>query len=38
MGRTAVRMLLDRIADPTRPPTTKRLQTTFVHRRSCGCP
>ena len=38
MGRTAVRLLLDRIADPTRPPVTKRLPTTFVHRRSCGCP
>jgi LacI family transcriptional regulator len=38
MGRTAVRLLLDRIADPDRPPVTKRLQTTFMHRRSCGCP
>ncbi|HEY0452889.1 LacI family DNA-binding transcriptional regulator [Actinophytocola sp.] len=38
MGRTAVRMLLDRIADPARPPVTKRLPTTFIHRRSCGCP
>lgn len=38
MGRTAVRLLLDRIADPCRPPTTKRLQTTFMHRKSCGCP
>jgi LacI family transcriptional regulator len=38
MGRTAVRLLLDRIADPDRPPATRRLPTTFVHRRSCGCP
>ncbi|MPZ79440.1 MAG: LacI family DNA-binding transcriptional regulator [Actinophytocola sp.] len=38
MGRTAVRMLLDRIADPARPPVTKRLPTTFIHRGSCGCP
>ena len=38
MGRTAVRLLLDRIADPSRPPTTQRLQTTFMHRSSCGCP
>jgi LacI family transcriptional regulator len=37
MGRTAVRMLLDRIADPTRKPTTARLPTTFMHRNSCGC-
>jgi LacI family transcriptional regulator len=37
MGRTAVRMLLDRIADPTRKPTTARLATTFMHRNSCGC-
>jgi LacI family transcriptional regulator len=38
MGRTAVRLLLDRIADPDRTPVTKRLPTTFMHRRSCGCP
>lgn len=38
MGRTAVRLLLDRIADPSRPPVTKRLPTTFMHRHSCGCP
>ncbi|HEX2134196.1 MAG TPA: LacI family DNA-binding transcriptional regulator [Actinophytocola sp.] len=38
MGRLAVRLLLDRIADPDRPPVTKRLPTTFVHRNSCGCP
>jgi LacI family transcriptional regulator len=38
MGRTAVRLLLERIADPTRPAVTKRLRTTFVHRHSCGCP
>jgi LacI family transcriptional regulator len=38
MGRTAVRLLLDRIADPGRAPVTKRLPTTFMHRQSCGCP
>jgi LacI family transcriptional regulator len=37
MGRTAVRMLLDRIADPNRQPQTARLATTFMHRNSCGC-
>jgi LacI family transcriptional regulator len=37
MGRTAVRMLLERIADPSRTPTTVRLPTTFMHRNSCGC-
>ena len=37
MGQTAVRMLLARIADPDRKPTTARLQTTFMHRNSCGC-
>jgi LacI family transcriptional regulator len=38
IGRTAVKMLLQRIADPTRPPTTTRLQPVLKHRRSCGCP
>jgi LacI family transcriptional regulator len=38
IGRTAVRMLLGRIADPSRPPTTTRLQPVLMHRRSCGCP
>lgn len=38
MGRTAVRLLLERIADPDRPAVTKRLPTTFIHRNSCGCP
>jgi LacI family transcriptional regulator len=37
MGRTAVRMLLARIADPSRKPATVRLATTFMHRNSCGC-
>jgi len=32
-----VRMLLDRIADPDRKPTTARLPATFMHRNSCGC-
>jgi LacI family transcriptional regulator len=38
IGRTAVRMLLGRIADPSRPPTTTRLQPVLMHRKSCGCP
>jgi LacI family transcriptional regulator len=38
MGRLAVRLLLERIADPDRPAVTKRLPTTFMHRNSCGCP
>ncbi|WP_460402016.1 LacI family DNA-binding transcriptional regulator [Actinophytocola sediminis] len=38
MGRTAVRLLLERIADPDRTAVTKRLPTTFLHRHSCGCP
>jgi LacI family transcriptional regulator len=38
IGRTAVRMLLTRIADPSRPPTTTRLQPHLMHRKSCGCP
>ncbi|MFD4669983.1 LacI family DNA-binding transcriptional regulator [Lentzea sp. NPDC058450] len=37
MGRTAARMLLDRIADPTRKHFTARLPTTLRHRSSCGC-
>ncbi|MCP3799352.1 LacI family transcriptional regulator [Allokutzneria sp. A3M-2-11 16] len=38
IGRTAVRMLLARIADPARPPRTVRLPARLMHRRSCGCP
>lgn len=38
IGRTAVRMLLDRIADPDRAPNSVRLPPTLVHRQSCGCP
>ncbi|MFB9429195.1 LacI family DNA-binding transcriptional regulator [Streptoalloteichus tenebrarius] len=37
IGRTAVRMLLSRIADPDQPPRTVRLPARFMHRRSCGC-
>ncbi|GAA3460712.1 LacI family DNA-binding transcriptional regulator [Saccharothrix longispora] len=37
IGRTAVRLLLDRIGDPSRPPETIRLPPTLLHRRSCGC-
>jgi LacI family transcriptional regulator len=38
IGDEAVRMLIDRIRDPRRPPRTQRLATTFNHRDSCGCP
>ncbi|MGW3565639.1 LacI family DNA-binding transcriptional regulator [Streptomyces sp. NPDC000941] len=37
IGATAVRLLLDRLADPSRPPRTVRLPCAFVHRTSCGC-
>ncbi|MET7763771.1 LacI family DNA-binding transcriptional regulator [Streptomyces sp. NPDC005393] len=37
IGSTAVRLLLDRLENPARPPRTVRLPCTFVHRTSCGC-
>ncbi|CAL9571227.1 Ribose operon repressor [Streptomyces sp. enrichment culture] len=37
IGAAAVRLLLDRLADPDRAPRTLRLPCTFVHRGSCGC-
>ena len=37
IGRHAVRLLLARIADPTRAPETRRLPPRFMHRESCGC-
>jgi LacI family transcriptional regulator len=37
IGAEAVRLLLDRIADPRREPRTVRLQPQFMHRESCGC-
>ena len=37
IGRTAVRMLLSRILDPSRPPETVRLPAVLMHRQSCGC-
>ena len=37
IGRDAVRLLLARIADPTRPPETRRLPPRLMHRDSCGC-
>jgi DNA-binding LacI/PurR family transcriptional regulator len=33
-----VRLLLDRIAEPDAPPTTRRLLPRLVVRESCGCP
>ncbi|RRO18270.1 LacI family transcriptional regulator [Saccharopolyspora rhizosphaerae] len=38
IGTTAARLLLRRIADPGSPPRTHRLDSTLVHRNSCGCP
>ncbi|MGW2332823.1 LacI family DNA-binding transcriptional regulator [Streptomyces sp. NPDC001685] len=37
IGAEAVRMLLDRLAEPDGPARTLRLPCTFVHRTSCGC-
>ncbi|MGI5132878.1 LacI family DNA-binding transcriptional regulator [Pseudonocardia sp. CA-107938] len=37
IGDQAVRMLLDRIADPDTPHRTVSLRPQFVHRDSCGC-
>ncbi|MFC7303903.1 LacI family DNA-binding transcriptional regulator [Streptomyces monticola] len=37
IGATALRLLLDRLAEPDRAPRTVRLPCTFVHRSSCGC-
>ncbi|WP_274916274.1 LacI family DNA-binding transcriptional regulator [Streptomyces sp. WZ-12] len=38
LGAAAVRLLLERLQAPDRPPRTVRLPCTFVHRTSCGCP
>jgi LacI family transcriptional regulator len=38
IGAQAVRVLLERLADPDRPARTVRLPCRFVHRTSCGCP
>lgn len=38
IGAKAVRMLIDRIADPTGTRRTVLLEPTLVHRTSCGCP
>ena len=37
MGATAVRMLLERIADPSKEASTVRIPPTLMHRQSCGC-
>ncbi|GGW89388.1 LacI family transcriptional regulator [Streptomyces malachitofuscus] len=37
IGARAVRVLLDRLAEPDRPARTERLPCAFVHRTSCGC-
>ncbi|MCX5556796.1 LacI family DNA-binding transcriptional regulator [Streptomyces sp. NBC_00038] len=38
IGTQAVRLLLERLASPSRPGRTVRLPSTLVHRTSCGCP
>lgn len=38
IGAQAVRLLLERLASPSRPGRTVRLPSTLVHRTSCGCP
>ncbi|WP_108989653.1 LacI family DNA-binding transcriptional regulator [Streptomyces coelicoflavus] len=38
IGARAVRLLLERLAEPDRPARTVRLPCSFVHRTSCGCP
>lgn len=38
IGSRAVKMALDRIADPGRPPRTLLLDCYIEHRSSCGCP
>jgi LacI family transcriptional regulator len=37
MGATAVRMLLERIADPSKEASTVRIAPKLMHRQSCGC-
>jgi LacI family transcriptional regulator len=38
IGAQAVRVLLERLDRPDRPARTVRLDCTFMHRTSCGCP
>lgn len=38
IGAAALRLLVDRLAEPGREPRTVRLPCAFVHRGSCGCP
>ncbi|MBT3150731.1 LacI family DNA-binding transcriptional regulator [Streptomyces sp. CHD11] len=38
IGSRAVRVLLERLAEPDRPTRTEQLPCAFVHRTSCGCP
>ncbi|MDI3403754.1 LacI family DNA-binding transcriptional regulator [Streptomyces cavernicola] len=37
IGATALRLLVDRLAEPRQAPRTVRLPCAFVHRESCGC-
>jgi DNA-binding LacI/PurR family transcriptional regulator len=37
LGERACSMLLERIADPTRPRRAERLATRLIVRESCGC-
>lgn len=38
IATTAVRLLLERIAEPDRPASIVRIPPVMMHRRSCGCP
>ena len=38
IAATAVRLLIDRIAEPDRPASIVRIPPTLIHRQSCGCP
>jgi LacI family transcriptional regulator len=37
IAATAVQLLVERIADPDRPPSTIRIPPLLMHRQSCGC-
>jgi LacI family transcriptional regulator len=38
IGAEAVRLLLNRLSEPQRPPQTLQLAPRLIHRESCGCP
>jgi DNA-binding LacI/PurR family transcriptional regulator len=37
IGRCAVELLMRRLTNPSEPPRSRRIGTTLVTRRSCGC-